>query len=113
VFLFKGNIMGMPGFGKKCWLQPTQPSGNPDPSRWELLDIEVFANSYVLKVKYRDAINFDGVKIMVYKGQSKDVDPTYLDPHFADDDKSPFARFKPTEQGWEMAIELAKQLDSI
>jgi hypothetical protein len=61
-----------------------------------------------MKVKYDDCTNFEGVKIMVFKGQYKNR--IWLDPHFAENEKAPIARFKPTSEGWDMAIKLAKAL---
>jgi hypothetical protein len=85
------------------------PAPNPDPKRWKLLDTWFYNNAYVLKVKYLDATNFEGVKIMVYKGKFpgyKNI--TSLDPHFTDDDLSPIARFRPDKEGIAMANNLAK-----
>jgi len=79
---------------------------NPDPSRWICLDIKEYKNAYVLKVRYLDCTNFEGVKVMVYKGKYKARG--LLDPHFDASNESPIARFKPTEEGWEMANTVAE-----
>jgi len=88
-----------------CSEEVFAPAPNPKPSRWKLLDMVQFANAYVLKVQYLDCTNFEGIKIMVYKG--KFDNPTNLDPHFTNDDKSPIARFKPNQKGWDDAIDYA------
>lgn len=81
---------------------------NPDPSRWHLVRMEQFANAHVLKVRYKDCINFEGIKIMVYKGE---YERKYrLDPHFDNCKDSPIARFKPTPEGWLMALALAQSI---
>jgi len=81
---------------------------NPSPGRWTMLRKQEFEGGYVLKVKYLDATNFEGIKIMVYKG--KYVEREYLDPHFSPGGDSPLARFKPTPEGWTMAIKIAGSL---
>lgn len=81
------------------------PAPNPDPSRWRLLDVKQFANAHVLTVKYLDATNFEGVKVMVFRG--KYAPRTKLDPHFSVEADSPIARFRPDAEGIEMAINLA------
>lgn len=56
------------------------PAPNPQPSRWFLLEKAEFKNGHVLRVKYLDCTNFEGVKVMVYKG--KYTHRKELDPHF-------------------------------
>ena len=86
----------------------SRPAPNPDSSRWQLLDRAEFANGYVLKVRYLDCTNYEGVKIMVYRGSYRER--TELDPHFRDNPASPIARFRPDSDGWEYAKEFAKAL---
>ena len=100
--------MGMPIGIKSCSLEPLKPAGNPNPDRWELIKKVEFKNAYVLKVRYFDATNFEGIKISVYKGKYKKR--LYLDPHFDETGKSPFARLKPTVEGWNTALKLAESL---
>ena len=69
---------------------------------------EQFENGYVLKVHYRGCTNFEGFKIMVYRGQYEERD--ILDPHFCDSPEAPIARFAPTSEGLLMALQLAKSL---
>lgn len=104
--------MGLSPFSKSCFTNSSiSTAPNPSPSRWELMERIDFKNSYVLKVKYLDAINFEGIKIMVYKGKYKER--AYLDPHFQEGNHSPIARFKPTLEGWSLAIALAETLSEI
>jgi hypothetical protein len=83
---------------------------NPDPKRWTLLKYYEHPNAYVLVVKYHDATNFEGTKIMVYRGKFPGAhNLTSLDPHFTPDDPSPIARFRPDTDGIAMANELAER----
>jgi len=89
---------------KSCSTNYTAPAPNPSPSRWTMITKVQLDNAYVLKVRYHDCNNFEGVKIMVYKGQYKPR--AVLDPHFEDTTCSPIARFKPTDEGWRLAVDL-------
>ena len=100
--------MGVSGISYNCSVNIKAPAPNPDPSRWVLIEKLQYTNAYVLKVKYKDCTNFEGIKIMVYKGQYRHKE--YLDPHFQELTKGPIARFEPSREGYEMAIKLAKSL---
>jgi hypothetical protein len=93
---------------KRCYTNPQQPAPMPNPTEWALLDKKVFSGGYVLKVRYFHCTNFEGVKVMVFRGAYRDH--IYLDPHFEPTEKSPIARFAPNDDGWRMAIELASHL---
>jgi len=96
-------------FSKKgCFTNYSAPAPNPDPSRWQFVDCKQFDGAYVLAVKYLDCSNFEGVKVMVFKGRY--IARTVLDPHFSREATSPIARFPPTEEGINMAINLAKSI---
>jgi hypothetical protein len=106
-------------FKKTCYTAPTQPAPNPDTSRWELLDVFTFDNAFVLRVRYLDCTNFEGVKVMVYRGAFRQVFGTLkdirhpwtrLDPHFAPGPQSPIARFRPDEDGLALALAVAKAM---
>lgn len=99
--------MGISPF-KNCFTNYSVKAPNPSPSHWTLLDKVEFINSYVLKVKYNNCTNFEGIKIMVYKGQYVPV--KVLDPHFNNTENSPIARFKPDMKGWTLAMKLAESL---
>ena len=100
-----------PFSSKRCSTNytPSAPAPNPDLKRWRLLNIYQYDNAYVLKVRYLDATNFEGIKVMVYKGRF--VGPKdHLDPHFTPDEDSPIARYRPNEEGVELARDLASRL---
>ena len=101
--------MGMPGpFSRSCCTNTQAPAPNPSPERWEMLEKTVFENSYALKVRYFDATNFEGIKVMVFRG--KYIHRDYLDPHFENTISAPVARFRPDYEGWNFAVEMAKML---
>ena len=96
-------------FKKSCWTNDsitTEKLPNPNPSRWTLITKKIYPNGYVLKVKYHDCTNFEGIKIMVYEGDYKEQH--YLDPHFSESNIAPVARFKPDKNGWKRANVLAQ-----
>jgi hypothetical protein len=99
--------MGISPF-KSCMTNTVMPAPNPSPSRWELLKALEYPNGYILQVRYLGCTNFEGIKLMVFKGQYKYR--TYLDPHFEESDSSPIARFKPDSEGMRFAIDLVKNL---
>ena len=100
--------MGMSVLGRSCWTNNEVPAPNPSPERWEIQQIWAYDNAYVLKVKYLDCTNYEGMKVMVYEGQY--IHSTYLDPHFQESGVSPIARFEPTDRGISLAINLAQFL---
>jgi hypothetical protein len=85
---------------------PKYPEGNPNPYRFEILEQRLEYNFVILKVKYPDAKNYEGEKILVFHDipYTFFVNITYLDPHFFDGKTSPVARFKPDEEGMQMAV---------
>ncbi len=96
--------MGISPFGK-CFTNHDVPAPNPSPWNWRLIENIQFQNAYLLKVKYGNCTNFEGIKLMVYRGQ---YNPTcFLDPHFDTTENSPIARFKPDLEGWDLAIDFA------
>lgn len=97
--------MGLSPFGNCRTNYAVTSVPNPDPSRWELLDRKQFPEAYVLKVRYLDCTNYEGVKLLVFKGQYKERE--YLDPHFSEDKDSPIARFRPDKEGRRLAFTLA------
>ena len=106
-------MMGLAVGMRRCGTRFTDsaPAPNPDPKRWELVDFRAFARSHVLVVKYLDATNFDGVKVMVYdRPYPGSWNLKHLDPHFDEAGIGPVARFRPDERGIKMACELAEKL---
>lgn len=105
--------MGMPGPCCQTNYTPNAPAPNPDPKRWALLDVVEFPHAHVLKVRYYDATNFEGVKVMVYEGEYPGYVKGSLDPHFAESGASPIARFRPDERGWQLACLFAEGLSNV
>lgn len=102
-------VMGLSLF-KSCGANDLAEAPNPDPLQWELLEVQHFENAYVLKVRYKNCNNFEGVKVLVYKGTFIYEPRKLLDPHFDNTKGSPIARFRPDTQGWIWAINFAKSL---
>lgn len=107
--------MGYCCFRRSCDTNYTcnAPAPNPDPKRWTIQSYYVANNAYVLVVKYLDATNFEGVKVMVYKGKFPGLQLLRLmrlDPHFSKEEPSPIARFRPDAEGLKMATKLASSL---
>ena len=87
------------------------PAPNPRPDRWTLLEKAEYEGGYALRVRYHDCTNFEGMKVMVYRGK---YTPRYsLDPHFCDGVGSPVARFRPDKEGWDAACAFASSLANV
>lgn len=93
------------------------PAGNPVPTRFEIKHCLQVKNNVVLWIVYPDAKNYEGNKIILYKGADAYVirNLKHIDPHFTDDESAevvtnPFARFEPTARGLKVALELAETL---
>jgi len=98
---------------KSCMTNFTPNVSAPDPSRWELIASQVYLGGYVLTVRYPDATNYEGIKVMVYRGRypgNRAILKRKLDPHFTRRKNSPIARFRPDDDGVEMARDLARSL---
>lgn len=84
---------------------------NPNPNNYTILDKVRIGKHLVIKIQYHDCTNYEGVKILLYRNTTllSLVKQKAIDPHFSNNKKykSPFARFEPTEEGWETAIETA------
>lgn len=99
--------MGISVFNKSCFTNADACA--PNPSRYQIISSQQFENAYILKVRYPDCTNFEGIKILVYEGQLDKI-PDILDPHFSEEEKSPIARFKPTQLGMMLARKIAGSL---
>lgn len=93
------------------WDRPAE-APNPDPKRFQIIDTLQVGKYTILKVKYDGCTNFEGVKVLVY-----DVPPIELlklkgnmDPHFSNQGVAPFARFKPTADGWDAAVKFCNMM---
>ena len=83
----------------KCNIMPP----NPNPYKFEILDIFEKNNYTVVKVHYVGCTNFEGIKILLFEGNIKDeiLKLNALDPHFMENGKfTLLARFRPDEKGW-------------
>lgn len=80
---------------------------NPDPKRYSIKRMHKKGDFLIIKINYPDCTNFEGNKILVYKGCTivDLVQQGSIDPHFSDSKEfhSPIARFKPDDEGWKMA----------
>lgn len=81
---------------------------NPNPSNYSILRCAEIKNHLVVEVRYYDCVTYEGRKILLYKdcSYSRLKLQSSIDPHFSDAEHmlSPFARFEPTEEGWQAAI---------
>ena len=80
-------------------------AANPDPLNYEIIDVYESETRFALKIRYPNCKNREGLKILVFNGKFIDlIKQRTIDPHFGDDAKMyPFARFEPTDGGWELA----------
>jgi hypothetical protein len=87
-------------------------NNNPNPYNFKILRGYYISGNTAVEVLYPDATNYEGKKIMVYKGvRLSDIKKLeILDPHFSEKGLAPFARFEPTEDGWQQAMHLAEIL---
>lgn len=105
-----GSLFG----GRVCSSSPyATPNSNPSPDRYNIKDSKVIGRCLILEVNYPDATNFEGNKIMVYKGFSSCGEllkacSGKLDPHFSKSNVSPIARFAPTDEGRRLAEYVAR-----
>ena len=81
---------------------------NPNPLLFEVLRTNMVGDLLLAKVKYLGCTNYEGNKILVFQGVTEDEFKKLceLDPHFSENSKL-VARFKPTEEGWLMAVGFA------
>jgi hypothetical protein len=103
--------MGIGMFKRGCYASPAASAPNPDPSRWELIQVAQFKHAHVLHVRYLDCTNFEGVKILVMRGPHI-PGRRPLDPHFSEAATSLIARFRPDAGGMRMALELAEKIQT-
>ncbi len=102
--------MGCSPFRSTCSCDSTNPAAiapNLNPGNYNLVKWVNYNNAHVVKAHYHDCTNYEGMKIMVYKGHYEHI--SYRDPHFAEIHNAPIARFEPTEEGWDNACVFARQ----
>lgn len=93
-------------FRKNCFTNSNAVA--PNPSMYKIVATECFQNSTLIVAKYTGCTNFEGKKIMVFRGNF--IPSGDLDPHFSNESDSPLARFKPTEEGLSLAREFAEKI---
>ncbi len=87
------------------------PPQMPDPNNYVVIKVADqlgrLGKWCAMFVKYRGCTNYEGNKILVFKDHYYDELKAQglLDPHFSDSKEyiHPFARFEPTDAGWEAA----------
>ena len=84
---------------------------NPDPVKFNVHATLQVGRHTVAKVTYPDCTNYEGEKILLYLCTTsvQILSMDILDPHFDDNEEilSPFARFEPTDDGWDIAVKVA------
>lgn len=94
----------------------SQPSDNPNPARFEVVRQENYGKWCAAEVRYPDATNYEGHKIMVLPTPTVEdavrINGGTLDPHFSNSPAhvSPVARFEPNGRGWMLACGTATYL---
>ncbi len=103
--------MGLSLF-KRC--SSTNMGSAPVPTRFKIVRLALVGECLVAELQYPDCTNFEGRKIMVFSDAQKSLyhikTKKECDPHFADNDTAPVARFKPTSEGWDAACQFALSL---
>jgi len=87
---------------------------NPKPDNYQILQTSGVGDYTIIKLKYLDCTNYEGVKILVFKASlSNIINQKKIDPHFSDNKTyiSPIARFEPTHAGLLMALALCELLN--
>lgn len=106
--------MGCNPLARKCSSSPyAAPDSNPNPAVFTILTEKMIGKFLVLHVNYPNCTNFEGHKLMVYKGfkNSKDLlrlNNGKLDPHFSNKRGSPIARFAPVQSSIDLIEKMAK-----
>lgn len=92
------------------------PKNNPRPDNYKILDYIEIQEYLVIKIQYLDCINYEGIKILLFKCKLNDLKKQKLiDPHFSNNKKfiSPIARFEPTIDGYRNAIKYVRLLNRL
>ena len=102
------------GLGPKFSSNSQPKLGEPQAHRFSIERLETVGANVVALVRYTDASEFGGLKLLVYRGVSERAlrASPLLDPHFLEHSPlpKPFARFEPTEAGLAAAFQLAEVL---
>lgn len=98
---------------RRSYERPTdQKNIAPDPQYFEIRQVLQIGNNLVAEIQYKHCTNFEGNKILVFKDMSLNYlnNLNTIDPHFSESKNSPFARFKPTYEGIQAAMQFALKL---
>lgn len=88
---------------------PEAAVGNPNPRRFTIERSVQAGQFVVLMVNYPDCRNFEGRKVLVIEGHEPTISGRdIIDPHFSESGLKLVARFTPTEQGWQWAVQFAE-----
>lgn len=103
------NIVWVSKYLKRIEKASQIPAPNPNPSRWGIMKHLESGKNLLVKIKYPDCTNYEGVKILLYLNTTLNelTKQQLIDPHFSEDSgyKSPIARFEPTKNGWDMGLD--------
>lgn len=99
-------------YADHCNTELTLP--NPNPNNYKIIMSASNKKFLVVLINYPDCTNYEGNKILLYKGITLSALKAQrkIDPHFSDNANyaSPIARFEPTKYGWDCAIKLMESL---
>ncbi len=85
-----------------------------DPTNYKIIKAHEENKFLLVKINYPDCKNYEGNKILLFKDLTllELVNQKLIDPHFFEKNEleivSPIARFVPTDEGWNMAIDLIR-----
>ena len=84
----------------------------PNPINFDIIDVTEVNGHVIAKIHYPDCTNYEGMKICLFLNTNikEFMEQKTIDPHFAEEGFSPFARFKPDIDGWRAAFKLANQI---
>jgi len=84
--------------------RPIEDTRNPNPLCYRILSVWEYRGWLVVRIKYPNCTNFEGEKILVYRGMTENQlrKKNGIDPHFHED-LLLVARFQPTELGERLA----------
>lgn len=83
----------------------------PNPKVFEIVKSKGLGDYCLVKIKYPNCTNYEGMKICLYNYQLDTIEfSNSLDPHFSKLGIAPFARFEPTDKGWKVGLKLLEKL---
>lgn len=102
---------------KTVYVADTKTFPNPRPDNYNILAVYEVGNYLIIKIRYLDCVNYEGVKILLFENCTIEqlIKQNLIDPHFSDDKSfhSPIARFEPTQKGLELAVKFVKMLNKL